>query len=348
MECSIRRLTGNAKVIKIFRVVFRYIVPLAALVFLVYFLFHLPPEVFFHLRSSLQWSPVVSLMLALLVFLSIVNWMLESLKWRLLSGKLEAISFSRALYGVLYGVALGMVTPKRSGEFLGRAMLLKPHNRMNGVFINAAGSFSQLFITLAMGLTALLWSVSPGAPPTGNRAAFFAFFSPEIMVTVAAILLLGVAIVGIRVLAEKTDSRHRTPAWMRPLAVFREVSLSEMLTLCGWSLMRYFIFVLQFFLILKILLVPIELQAAFMLLAITYLFLSPLPISSFVEVGVRGAAVLLVYEIFFAKHPAFAGGLELSLVAAMLGLWLVNLALPAMAGALLGISGKLSVSQKPE
>jgi hypothetical protein len=66
------------------------------------------------------------------------------------------------------------------------------------------------------------------------------------------------------------------------------------------------------------------------------LFLSPFPVSSLAEVGVRGSVVLVVYELFF-KNQLHHPSMELSLVAAMMGLWIVNLALPSFAGALIGI-----------
>lgn len=88
-----------------------------------------------------------------------------------------------------------------------------------------------------------------------------------------------------------------------------------------------------------------NLSSAFLLLAITYLFLSPLPLSALVEAGVRGSVVLLVYELFFPANLLHYQGVEISLVAAMLGLWFVNLAIPALAGACLGFSGNISQKQ---
>lgn len=323
-------------------------VPLGAFAFLAYSLLQLPAEVFGLWKDNLRWSPVMAGLFSVLVVLSFLNWALEAVKWKMLSGKLEPVSFAMALCGVLYGVTLGMVTPKRYGEFLGRTMVLIPANRIRGMVINVAGSLSQLSITMVFGLLAVVAALMLAHPGLTFFDGSILFKNPTFAVALVGLVLVVLALFGVRPVGRKINNHQAAPRWLKPFEVFQELNSREMISLIGWSLLRYLIFVIQFYVFLVIFKVPMDLTTAFLLLAISYLFLSPIPVSAVVEAGVRGSVVLVVFELFFSRMSGIVPGVELSLVAAMLGLWLVNLALPAMAGALLGVSGKISgIKDKP-
>ncbi|MFO7977547.1 MAG: hypothetical protein R6U64_02705 [Bacteroidales bacterium] len=342
MILVLQRMTSNANVIKFFRRVLRFVVPLGAFAFLVYSLLQLPAEVFVLWKDNLIWSPAITALFSLLIILSFFNWSLEAVKWKMLSGKLEQVSFRMSLYGVLYGVTLGMVTPKRYGEFLGRTMILIPANRIRGMVINVAGSLSQLSITMVFGLLAVVAAIMLANPDSTFFDGHLLFQNPAFAIALVGLILVMAALFGARPVGRKINNHLSAPRWLKPFAIFHELKPIEMISLIGWSFLRYLIFIIQFYVFLVIFHVPVDLATAFLLLAISYLFLSPLPISAVVEAGVRGSVVLVVFELFFSRMSGIIPGVEISLVASMLGLWLVNLALPAMAGALLGVSGKIS------
>ncbi|MBK7298693.1 MAG: flippase-like domain-containing protein [Flavobacteriales bacterium] len=62
-----------------------------------------------------------------------VNWSLESHKWRWLLRPVERIGSWRSLVATIAGTSVGLVTPNRTGEFLGRVLFLKPENRVKAV-----------------------------------------------------------------------------------------------------------------------------------------------------------------------------------------------------------------------
>ena len=93
--------------------------------------------------------------LALIMVLMLVNWGLETVKWRYLIAKVEQVSFFRALQAVLAGVSISSFTPNRIGEYFGRAFILKK-NRVEGILITVVGSMSQLLVTILTGTLALL------------------------------------------------------------------------------------------------------------------------------------------------------------------------------------------------
>lgn len=87
----------------------------------------------------------------------VFNWLLETLKWRLLVQKNENITFIEAMQGVLSGVALNMITPNQLGDFVGRVIHLKKMDKIRGTLITVIGHTAQVIMTAGFGLCALIW-----------------------------------------------------------------------------------------------------------------------------------------------------------------------------------------------
>ena len=100
-------------------------------------------------------TPFVILLVAIVFFLMILNWMIEAQKWKYLIQFEEPVSFARAFRGVLTGTAISFFTPNRVGEFAGRILVLKPEHRIRGALATLVGSVSQLLVTILTGLLAL-------------------------------------------------------------------------------------------------------------------------------------------------------------------------------------------------
>ena len=63
-------------------------------------------------------------LLSVVFFLMLINWTIESIKWKLLIDKLHPISWLEAIEGILFGVTFSLFTPSRVGEFGGRVFAL--------------------------------------------------------------------------------------------------------------------------------------------------------------------------------------------------------------------------------
>ena len=92
----------------------------------------------------------------IVLLLMVANWSIESVKWRILVKHLEIISFLTSLKAVLSGVTVSIFTPNRVGEFGGRIFVLRKKNRVPAIFATIVGSFSQLIITIAVGIISLI------------------------------------------------------------------------------------------------------------------------------------------------------------------------------------------------
>jgi hypothetical protein len=336
----------KAKVHKIIWFVLRYVLPLMALVYLAWSLSRIPREVWQAWLLSLNATKELAWILPALVLLMMLSWGWEAVKWRMLAGKLEPVSFFLAYKGILYGVSMGMITPKRSGEIAGRAMILSPGLRWKGMLINMAGSICQLIVTLVFGLLALWivlkwfhgrgFSMMP-APDLDAQSVIWLLYA------LPAMLLLVLVIALFRPLLSWLLGRPNLPVWVASFKLFLEISRKEFSLLMLMSLLRYLVFLLQFYLLLRLFQFPLSFVEASLSLALMYLLMAAVPVSALAEVGLRGAAILLVFDFIFADAAVLAPARDAALTAAVLGLWLINLAIPALAGVALSVSGRLSL-----
>ena len=58
--------------------------------------------------------------LIICLVLMIMNWGLEALKWQVLVKSTQPLNFIQAFGSVLAGLATGLITPNRIGNFIGR------------------------------------------------------------------------------------------------------------------------------------------------------------------------------------------------------------------------------------
>ena len=133
--------------------------------------------------------PVWGVMFAM----AVLNWGIEAAKWRWLVAHLERMSLGRAFAATLAGTTVGLITPNRTGEFLGRVLFLAPEHRWQGGFATVLGSIAQFVVTLLLGGLALTfnsylrfssvepshaWNVVVWSALLIGCAAVFLFFSP--------------------------------------------------------------------------------------------------------------------------------------------------------------------------
>lgn len=367
----------HPKVRKILQPLLRYFLPLLAFIYLAWVLSGIPPESLSAWAASFAHGRHWPWLVSALLMLAALNWLLEAFKWQLLGRKLQPLSFGRALSSVLYGVSLGMITPKRSGEVAGRVLALEPGKRWKGVLVHTAGGLTQLGVTLVAGILSLLLvsaidfssypelaespspfskasglelhdpDAIPHADGSGRMASMGNFPLAWLLYPALAFVLLALLVAGVRPLIRRILSWPRAPRWTRSLSVLMEVSRDEMGVLTLLSALRYVICLLQFYLLLQLFHYPMPWLQAALLLALMYLVMTAVPLSALAEAGVRGAVILLVYGYMFRHADALPPAHEAALTAAVLALWLVNLVLPALIGGLLALAGKVPVKTTP-
>lgn len=324
------------KVIKIIGAIIRWVLPVAAAAYIVFSIARIPAGQVQFWKQSISFSAFTLVIITAVLLLTVVNWLFEAMKWKQLAGRFESVSLKRAFFGVLFGVSLGMITPRRAGEFAGRVAILKPENQVLGLAINTAGSFTQFLVTLLFGHVGVAMAL---ISKTGS-------YSPsregELLLFSGMALLLAVAMV---LYAKKTLNWLQQKKWFpKPLKIIEVVTnltVSEMASLFWLSSLRYAIFITQFHLLLMLFGLELMFYDTFMALSIIYLIMVGLPVSGLAEAGIRGSVALFVFSLYLGQQLAGFHALELTIVSATMLLWFFNLALPGIAGVALSLGGKV-------
>lgn len=81
-----------------------------------------------------------------------INWILEGRKWQLLMAPFENISLKKAIKIIVSGVAVGIVTPGRIGEYAGRLVASDPTQKTEVITATLLGSIAQNFWNILGGV----------------------------------------------------------------------------------------------------------------------------------------------------------------------------------------------------
>jgi len=91
-----------------------------------------------------------------LLFLSLVNWTLEILKWQSLVEMIEQISFKTSTKQSLASLTASLMTPNRIGEYGAKAVYFNKNQRPKVLLLNFLGNAYQMLITVLLGLIGIV------------------------------------------------------------------------------------------------------------------------------------------------------------------------------------------------
>ncbi|GAB3199704.1 hypothetical protein ABID22_002422 [Pontibacter aydingkolensis] len=280
------------------------------------------PDALLSWRNILQTALDSSLtgLFLLVAILIPVNWGFEASKWHLLGNKLEPMSYARAYRAVMVGLTLGFITPNRLGDYAGRVLELKSRQRLEAIGAIFIGRFCQLVATVLVGSLGLLYFI----------LRFYWAAYPRVGLSVVFLLLALTA--AMLVLLFHSKAMVAVVAAIKPLrpfvhyvAIMGEYTTSEISRLLLLSLGRYFVFLIQFILLLILFgvrLNPVEYASG---VAGTFFLKSVVPsVSLLSDLGVRELSAMYLFGLL--------GEERLHVLSASLSLWLLNIAVPSAVG----------------
>lgn len=279
-------------------------------------------EIFAVFRSIANHPPV--LLIVASVCLMFINWGIEAWKWRSVVSRSEDVSFGLAVKAVLSGLTIGSFTPNRFGEFAGRIFYLHKTDRINGILMTFVTSTSQLLATVVVGWAGwVLCLFTELLPETGDKEPLYII---TILLSVFTFLLVWMYF-NISLFASRLVKVKFFRKYAAHMATLGSYSSFELLRIFFLSLLRYMVFSLQFYLLLLVFGVDITILEGFMAISTAFLISTLVPTMALTELSVRGSAALLCIGWF-------TGGSSMNVLAASFSLWIINIALPAMAGAI--------------
>ena len=268
------------------------------------------------------------------IVLMLVNWGIEARKWQLLVRRVQNLSFIKALKSVFAGCSVTMLTPNRVGEYGGRILYVAEGNRIKAISLTIVGSISQLLITRIVGCLGLLYfkyvhqnnvNILSAIPSLWSNGLIF------LSVGVTALLFMFYLRIGwlVRVM-EKVPAFQKVT---KHIAVLDEFGDRQLLHILSLSFLRYMVFVLQYVILLQVMHVDIGGWICFWLMTVFYLVMAIAPTFGFIELPVRAKASWELFKLYTTN--------ELGVGASALGIWLINLVVPAIIGSLLILSIKI-------
>lgn len=263
-------------------------------------------------------SGQVTVVIAAVILLMLLNWLLESLKWKYLTRVISPVSTWKAVEAVFCGLTWAIFTPNRVGEYGGRVMFLPPRRRIHGVFSMIVGSLGQLVITNVLGVTALLWFIYKF-----KHLDIWLFYG---LLTIAyfCVLFMLVFYFNIRWIVTLADSIGFLRKYHRFFDIMGRYHIKELISVMGFCSARFFVFSFQYYLLLHMLIPDMPVFEMMMMVFIMFFIQSALPTLDLFDVGVRS----MTASAFFA----YITSQKLAVIAVVSSIWFINLIVPAILG----------------
>ena len=257
---------------------------------------------------SVQLKKIAIYQWVILFLLMLLNFLVESFKWKIVLKSETTINIFTALKSVFVGQAFAFYTPNRIGEYVGRTMMLDTENKIIAVGRMAWASYAQMIVTIIMGAIAIYIN-----PPF---LSWLRWATPLLLIFALIVYFHKVTFSGIL----KSFN-------------FLQIEMQVKKKLLALSFLRYSVYLMQYTWAAHILNIPIPYIALWVGLAVMFLSLSIVPTISITELVIRGQLILLLLSPWYQN--------SLMLISLSTIIWAVNFLLPAIIGAFLLLGFRL-------
>ncbi len=254
----------------------------------------------------------------LILLFAIANQIVEAIKWQYATRSIEKVSLSRALASVFSGISIGIFTPNNIGDYGGKILYLKDHNRGSGIVVNFITSISQLVITLSVGLLAFLFYFSKYIT---SQTVVLNILTYTVVVFICLLIHL---FVNINRLSSYADKIKLLSKFKKYILVFDLFHSKQIAVILMFALIRYLIFSTQYLLIIKYVDPSLSISNIVMMTSLIFLTQSILPSFAISEIMIRGSVAA-----FYFEHLSND---VLPIVASAFSIWILNVILPAIIG----------------
>ena len=267
-----------------------------------------------------SWAFIISMILMLF------NWLIESKKWQTLISSFSEFRFQNAIEGVLMGIAAGIITPSRIGEYGGRILNLPTNYRKVGLHANFVSSIAQNLINIFFGIIGgtyfillyldwskyIIWSLLVGGITLFSLLVLMYYGHRKLLL----------------ILVDRMPKRI-IELVRRFLSELPNMDNATLNTTLMYSFIRYVVFGIQYALLLYFFGANIPVIPIVTGISLIFLIQSGIPLPPFLSMLARGEIAIIIWSIFTDNI--------LTILSATFSLWLINLLLPAIVGAALMI-----------
>ncbi len=301
----------NNKLYKYINLLLRIIIGVIA----VWFIYLKLKDDFFANTKQLNTGSITYGFIIIAVLMLFVNWGIEAIKWRYAIRKIEPVTISKAFKLTITGITLGLITPNRIGEIPARALLLNTDSFKALTLKTMVASFSQLVITLLLG------GIGFVVTNHGFNLGIDSIIIDVVFLLSSMLMLLIYFKIGKLEVVFGRIKYFREKEIFKALSEFSFIELTNVLVL---SFLRYIVFAIQFWLVLKAFGIQLDSPNDVLLIPICFMFASFIPTLLISEIGVRGSVALFVFGAI--------SDMDIQIILASVLLWIINVALPALMG----------------
>jgi uncharacterized membrane protein YbhN (UPF0104 family) len=301
----------NKKLYKYINLLVRLCIGIGAVCFIY---FKLKDDFLEHIQF-LSTNKIDYYLLLIVIFLMPLNWGVEAFKWKYAIQKIEKISFYRSLKLTLIGITLSLFTPNRVGEIPARAMILNKSKFKELTLRTIITSYSQLLITILMGCIGFILTINQ----------FALKINSWYIIIGVSIVLIFLFLIYFKI--NRLEKYLTRISYFKKKKIFSALTAStteELMKILVMSFIRYLIFFLQFYLVLRATGVLLFGLNEIMLISVCFMFSSVIPTLLISEIGVRGSVSLFVFGL--------VSDMDVQIILASVLLWVINVIFPALYG----------------
>ena len=268
------------------------------------------------------WSWNSGKYLFLVLLLMPLNWWLEAYKWQQFIPKSNRLSPFQSLLAVCAGVSFSMFTPNRTGDYLGRILLVKAKDNWDFFSATVIANICQLMVLLSFGWIGLLYFLPRQMSISWIDYKYFLIF-----------ILFGTICLFFCLISLKTVTR-KLLKWRllrknrvqieQYLRVISNLEWQTLLKATAIAALRYFTYASQYVLMLYFVGFEIPILLAYAGVATIFLVQSSIPLPPALGLLARGEIALLIWGLFMDD--------PIRILTASFGLFIINLAVPALVG----------------
>jgi hypothetical protein len=277
-----------------------------------------------NIKASFTDSRVLNFILVFV--LMFVNWSLEALKWKISVQGVQPVSFFRSLKAIFSGVSFSVTTPNRTGEYLGRVLYMDDGNRLKVISLTILGSISQLLVTIFFGLLGLL-ILRPGI--TNMHLSSWMEWIKDLGIIGASLAFVVLTVFYFRIgwLVKWIDKIPAIKKYIWLINELEKTDTTQLMRLLSISMLRYFVFATQYFLLFRFFGVEVNWWQGFWATAIVFFVMAITPTIELFEVVKKMYITKEIFAIFTVNTLAI--GFVTTTI------WFINLVIPATIGSLL-------------
>ncbi len=266
-------------------------------------------------------------LIGLIGLLLLVNLGMEARKWQLQIRGIEQLSFFQAYKAVMAGQAMGLNTINRIGEAAARAAYLQEGNKIRGMMLSIVGSMAQMVATFGMGIFFLIY-MRLHILQDGKQIEGLSNFWLDGLIYVVAmgIFLFTLAYFKISALIQLVEKIPFIKKYIFFLEKLEDFHWNTLIHILWLSFIRYMVILTQYFLLFQVFDISIFWVDLYALTGVMLLVLGIIPSIAFAELGIRGKVGLLLFGLVTTN--------AMGIIATAVGIWLINLILPAIVGTL--------------